>query len=90
MKTFAQFNTGTINEIAKGAISAGEAKTAEAHKLTKAIIPLIKRGAPLESQLTKLSDEARELGLKEVQDAVDSLRKLLPPTLQILSTFIKP
>ncbi|ARW58120.1 hypothetical protein [Serratia phage X20] len=90
MKTYKEYiQTEVIAEVAKGAISASEAKTAEAQKLAKALIPILKKGAPLESQLTKLSDEAREIGHKEVQNAVDDLRKVLSPALHTLSRFTK-
>lgn len=92
MKTYNEFTKTEV--ITEGAITASEAKTAEAKtaeakKLAKAIAPLIKMGAPLESQLTKLSDEAREIGHADLKDAVDKLRKVLSPTFQALSRFTK-
>ncbi|UIS65680.1 hypothetical protein [Enterobacter phage ZX14] len=87
MKTYKEFSQTEV--ITEGAITASEAKTAEAKKLAKAIAPLIKMGAPLESQLTKLSDEAREIGHADLKDAVDKLRKVLSPTFQALSRFTK-
>ena len=87
MKTFKEHMA--LNEAARGAISAGEAKVKEAVKMSNYILPLIKKGSPLEKELTRLSDEAREIGHADLKEAVDSLRKVLSPTFMALSKFVK-
>lgn len=78
-----------LNEVAKGVISANTAKTKEAVKIANYLIPIIKKGSPLEKELTRLSDEAREIGHADLKEAVDALRKVLSPTLMALSKFVK-